>query len=207
MNLKPLEPGRSYFIKHTSHQMRGVIRGIYHRVDVNSLEHVSAQRLELNEIGEISVETHRPLFFDSYKTNRITGAFIVIDPLSNETLGAGMIVGVEGKEETQGQVTEAERTARFGHRSAVVTVDDSEAAILLERELFGRGALVAVIPAGGTAAIELAKAAGIIAVVTGEPPRFAIDARKLATHEAISLLERRGVLGGHEEQLLQGEGI
>ncbi len=117
MNLKPLETGRSYFIKHTSHQMRGVIRGIYHRVDVNTLEHVGAQRLELNEIGEISVETHRPLFFDSYKTNRITGAFIVIDTLSNETLGAGMILDIEGKEETRGQVTESERTARFGHRA------------------------------------------------------------------------------------------
>ena len=56
MNAKPLEPGRSYFIKHTSHQVRGVIRVIHHRLDVNTLEHVEAQRLELNEIGEISVE-------------------------------------------------------------------------------------------------------------------------------------------------------
>ena len=106
---------------------------------------MEAQRLELNEIGEISVETHRPLFFDPYTQNRITGAFIVIDPLSNETLGAGMIIDVEGKEETRGQVTEAERTTRFGHRPAVIAVDDSEAALLLERELFDRGALVAVV--------------------------------------------------------------
>ena len=66
----------------------------------------------------------------------------MIDPLSNETLGAGMIVDVEGREETRGQVTDAERAARFGHRAAVVAVDDSEAAILLERELFDRGAVV-----------------------------------------------------------------
>jgi hypothetical protein len=212
MNLKPLEPGRSYLIKHTSHQVRGVIRGIYHRVDVNTLQHVGAQRLELNEIGEISVETHRPLFFDSYKTNRITGAFIVIDPLSNETLGAGMIDAVEGREEIRGQVTESERTARFGHRSAVVAVDDSEAAILLERELFDRGVFVVVVPGPekpgvGAPAIELAKAAGAIAIVAGEPPRFSIDARKLATNEAVNLLERHGILGGREEQLLHGEGI
>ena len=44
MNAKPLEPGRSYFIKHTSHQVRGVIRGIHHRLDVNTLAHVEAQR-------------------------------------------------------------------------------------------------------------------------------------------------------------------
>ena len=145
MNAKPLEPGRSYFIKHTSHQVRAVIRSIHHRLDVNTLAHVGfdqgAERLELNEIGEISVETHRPLFFDPYSENRITGAFIVIDPLSNETLGAGMIIGIEGKEETRGQVTvtaAAERVTRSGNRPAVIAVEDSEAALLLERELFDR---------------------------------------------------------------------
>jgi sulfate adenylyltransferase large subunit len=207
MNAKPLEPGRSYFIKHTSHQVRGVIRTIHHRLNVNTLEHVEAQRLELNEIGEISVETHRPLFFDAYRTNRSTGAFIVIDPLSNETLGAGMIIDVEGKEETRGQVTEAERRTRFGHRAAVIAVEDSEAALLLERELFERGAFVAVIPEADPASLALAKTAGLIVIVTSAPPANAIDARRLATHEAVVVLERRGVLTGHEEQLLEGEGI
>jgi sulfate adenylyltransferase large subunit len=207
MNSKPLETGRSYFLKHTSHQVRAVIRGIHHRLDVNTLAHVDAQRLELNEIGEISVETHHPLFFDSYAQNRITGAFILIDPLSNETLGAGMILDVEGKEETRGQVTDAERATRFGNRSAVVVAGDSEAALLLERELFERGALVAVIADADAAALSLAKAAGLIVIVTGLAPPHAIDATRLATHEAITMLERRGVLVGHEEQLVEGEGI
>jgi sulfate adenylyltransferase large subunit len=207
MNSKPLEPGRSYFIKHTSHQVRGVIRAISYRLDVNTLAHLEASKLELNEIGEVSVETHRPLFFDPYKTNRTTGAFIVIDPLSNETLGAGMIVDVEGKEETRGQVTAAERATRFGNRAAVVAVDDSEAALLLERELFERGAMVAVVSEADAAAIALATAAGIILIVTGSAPAASIDARRLATHEAIGILERRGILIGHEEQLLEGEGI
>jgi sulfate adenylyltransferase large subunit len=207
MNAKPLEPGRSYFIKHTSHQVRGVIRSIHHRLDVNTLAHLEAQRLELNEIGEISVETHRPLFFDPYKENRITGAFIVIDPLSNATLGAGMIVGVEGKEETRGQVTAPERVTRFGHRPAVIAVDDAEAALLLERELFDRGALVAVIADVDPAAMTLAKAAGLILIVTGGVPANALDARRLATHDAIGALERRGILIGHDEQLVEGEGI
>ena len=61
MNAKPLEPGRSYFIKHTTHQVRGVVRGLHHRVDVNSLSHIPAQKLELNEIGEISVRHTVPL--------------------------------------------------------------------------------------------------------------------------------------------------
>jgi sulfate adenylyltransferase large subunit len=207
MNAKPLEPGRSYFIKHTSHQVRAIIRSIHHRLDVNTLAHLEAQKLELNEIGEISVETHRPLFFDPYTRNRITGAFIIIDPLSNETLGAGMIVDVEGKEETRGQVTASERATRFGNRSAVIAVDDSEAALLLERELFDRGALVAVIPEADPAAVALASAAGLILIVTGFVPPTAIDASRLATHEVIAILERRGILIGHEEQLLEGEGI
>ncbi|HEX4133333.1 MAG TPA: sulfate adenylyltransferase subunit CysN [Bryobacteraceae bacterium] len=207
MNARALEPGRSYFIKHTSHQVRGVIRGIHHRLDVNTLAHVEAQKLELNEIGEISVETHRPLFFDPYQQNRTTGAFIVIDPLSNETLGAGMIIDVEGREETRGQVTAAERATRFGNRSAIIAVDDSEAALLLERELFDRGALVVVIPEADAAALALANAAGLIVIVTGAAPPNAIDAGRLATHEAIGILERRGILVGHEEQLVEGEGI
>lgn len=211
MNAKPLDPGRSYLIKHTSHQVRGVVRGIHHRVDINSLEHVAAQRLELNEIGEISIETHRPLFFDPYTSNRITGAFIVIDPLSNETLGAGMIIDVEGKEETRGQVTSAERATRFGHKPAVIMVDDPEAALLLERELFDRGAATAVTETAGAATLELAKTAGLILIVTGEfpggAPAGAIDARGIAASDAVSLLERRGYITGHEEQVEAGEGI
>ena len=207
MNAKPLEPGRSYFIKHTSHQVRAVIRGIHHRLDVNTLAHVDATKLELNEIGEISVETHRPLFFDPYSKNRVTGAFIVIDPLSNETLAAGMIIDVEGKEETRGQVTAAERATRSGHRPALIAVDDSEAALLLERELFDRGVQVVVTTDIDPAALALAKAAGLIVIVTGIGPADAIDASRLATHEAIATLERRGVLTGREEQLLEGEGI
>jgi sulfate adenylyltransferase large subunit len=207
MNAKALEPGRSYFIKHSSHQVRGVVRGIHHRLDVNTLAHLEAAKLELNEIGEISVETHRPLFFDPYTMNRATGAFIVIDPLSNETLGAGMIIDVEGKEETRGQVTAAERATRSGNRAAVIAVDDSEEALLLERELFDRGAMVAVVVEADPAVLALANAAGMILIVTGSAPGHSIDARRLATHEVIGILERRGILIGHEEQLLEGEGI
>jgi hypothetical protein len=201
MNARALEPGRSYFIKHTSHQVRGVVRTINYRTDVNTLDRVGASRLELNEIGEISVETHHPLYFDAYSVNRVTGAFIVIDPLSNETLGAGMIVDLEGKEETRGQVSDFERAARFGHHGAIVAVEDTESALLLERELFDRGANVAV------GISPDAAAAGMIVIVIGAAPHGAIDLRRLAPHEGVRLLERRGVLTGHGELLIEGEGI
>jgi hypothetical protein len=207
MNAKALEPGRSYFIKHTSHQVRGVIRAINYRIDVNTLARIGAARLELNEIGEISVETHHPLYFDTYALNRVTGAFIVIDPLSNETLGAGMIVDIEGKEETRGQVSVNERIARFGHRTAIVMVEDTQSALLLERELFERGAAVAVVASLDASAQNLASLAGLIVIAIGGGPAGGIDLRRMATHEAVRQLERRGILTGHEEQLTEGEGI
>jgi sulfate adenylyltransferase subunit 1 (EFTu-like GTPase family) len=207
MNAKALEPGRSYFIKHTSHQVRGVVRAINYRLDINTLDRVGAARLQLNEIGEISVETHHPLYFDAYTENRVTGAFIVIDPLSNETLGAGMIVDIEGHEEIRGQVSDADRIARFGHRGAVVAVEDTAAALLLERDLFDRGANVAVTAALDAGAAVLSHSAGLIAIVIGHVPAGAVDLRRMATHEAIRQLERRGVLIGREEMLTGGEGI
>jgi sulfate adenylyltransferase large subunit len=207
MNAKALEPGRSYFIKHTSHQVRGVVRAINYRLDVNTLARVGAARLELNEIGEISVETHHPLYFDTYAVNRVTGAFIVIDPLSNETLGAGMILDIEGREEVRGQVSDTDRIARYGHRGAVVTVEDTQSAWLLERELFDRGANVAVAASLEGTSAALANAAGLIVIVIGHAPAGAIDLRRVATQEAVRQLERRGVLTGHEEQLIEGEGI
>jgi sulfate adenylyltransferase large subunit len=207
MNAKALELGRSYVIKHTSHQVRGVVRAINFRVDVNTLARVGAARLELNEIGEISVETHHPLYFDAYSTNRITGGFIIIDPLSNETLGAGMIVDIEGKEETRGQVSQADRASRFGHRAAVVAVEDNESAILLERELFDRGSNVVVVSSPEASALKLASAAGLIVIVIGSVPAGAIDLRRTATQESVRQLGRLGVLAGHEELLLEGEGI
>jgi sulfate adenylyltransferase large subunit len=207
MNAQPLEPGRSYFIKHTAHQVRGVIRSVNYRVDVNSLEHLSATRLELNEIGEISVESHHPLFFDPYAKNRVTGAFIIIDPVSNETLAAGMIIDIEGKEETRGVVMESDRTARFGHRSAIISVEDHESAVLLERELFDRGSAVVIVESADYETAKLAKAAGLIVIVTGIAPPNAIDAGRLSPNEALGLLERRGVLVSREEQMGSGEGI
>ncbi|HVY94721.1 MAG TPA: hypothetical protein VHA14_18290, partial [Bryobacteraceae bacterium] len=136
-----------------------------------------------------------------------TGAFIVIDPVSNETLAAGMIIDIEGKEETRGLVLESDRVARFGHRSAIVAVEDHESAVLLERELFDRGAAVVVVESADAQSAKLAKAAGLIVIVTGAAPANAIDARKLSPVEALSLLERRNVLSSREEQTGLGEGI
>jgi len=207
MNSKPLEPGRNYLIKHTAHQTRAMVRSINYRVDVNTLEHQQASRLELNEIGEVSVESHRPLFFDEYSANRATGAFIFIDPLSNETLGAAMIASIEGNEETRGQVSQGERATRFGHPAAVLAVEDHEAAQMLERELFDRGAGVVVAEAPSAESLAIAMSAGLLVIVPGGIPADAIDLQRLTLEDAIRLLEKRGILSRGTSQFFIGEGI
>src|SRR5882724_6924371 len=93
MNQAPLELRGAYLIKHTTLQTAATVIAIRHRVDINTLEKVEATALQMNEIGAVIVETHKPLFFDPYQQNRATGAFILIDPITNETVGAGMITG------------------------------------------------------------------------------------------------------------------
>ena len=207
MSSKPLEPGRNYLIKHTAHQTRAVVRSINYRVDVNTLEHQQVSRLDLNEIGEVSVESHRSLFFDEYSVNRGTGGFIFIDPLSNETLGAGMIVSIEGHEETRGQVSGGERAARFGHPAAVLAVEDHQAAQMLERELFDRGAAAVVAELPSADALALATAAGLLVIVPGAAPPDAIDLNRLTLEDAVRVLEKRGILSRETSQFFIGDGI
>jgi len=98
MHEDELEAGREYYIKHGSKMTTGHISQIHYSVDVNSLEHQSAQRLNLNEIGNADLQVSEALHFDAYQQNRNTGAFIIIDRITNITVGAGMITGkVEGK--------------------------------------------------------------------------------------------------------------
>ena len=95
MNEKPAVPDRPYLLKHTTQTLPARLVNIHHRVDIQTLSSQPAEELRLNEIGVVLVETQRPLFADPYRRNRITGSFILLDPLTNETLGAGMIESVE----------------------------------------------------------------------------------------------------------------
>ena len=90
----PLLPGAKYAIKHTTRSSRALVTDLQYRLDVNTLHRdESADRLDLNEIGRIRIRTTVPLFFDSYRRNRHTGSFIIIDEATNATVGAGMITG------------------------------------------------------------------------------------------------------------------
>ncbi|MGI8412097.1 MAG: sulfate adenylyltransferase subunit 1 [Solirubrobacteraceae bacterium] len=91
MSDRALRPGARYAIKHTTRTARAVVEELEHRVDVNTLAHVDADRLELNEIGRVRLRTSTPLIVDPYARNRTTGSFILIDEATNDTVGAGMV--------------------------------------------------------------------------------------------------------------------
>jgi bifunctional enzyme CysN/CysC/sulfate adenylyltransferase subunit 1 len=93
MHEEPLVVERTYIAKHTTRTVRATVKAIRYRVDVNSLEHLASEQLAMNEIAEVEFATNLPLFFDSYRECRWTGSLILIDALSNATVGAAMIVG------------------------------------------------------------------------------------------------------------------
>ena len=91
MDEEPMLPGRPYLMKIGCQTVSMSCANLKHRVDVNSLEHLAAKTLELNGIGVCNLHLDRPIAFDAYADNRDTGGFIVIDRLSNRTVGAGML--------------------------------------------------------------------------------------------------------------------
>lgn len=91
MDHQPLETGRPYLLKHTTRTVCASVTRIKSVIDPATLQREAADRLMLNQFGEVEIETHQPLYCDPYSENRVTGAFIVIDPITNGTLAAGMI--------------------------------------------------------------------------------------------------------------------
>jgi sulfate adenylyltransferase subunit 1 len=88
----PLDRARTYLIRHTTRDSKAKLTGIDHRLDVNTLENLPAEKLAMNDIAEVTFKLAQPLFTDPYLENRGTGAFIVIDESNNNTVGAGMIL-------------------------------------------------------------------------------------------------------------------
>lgn len=93
LNDKPLNPRGKYTIKHTTQDLRCIVKEIRYKVNINTLHRIEDDlQLGLNDIGRISIRTTKPLFYDSYRRNRTTGSVILIDEFTNETVGAGMIL-------------------------------------------------------------------------------------------------------------------
>ncbi len=156
MGEEPMLPGKKYDIKRATSYVPGSIPSIVHRIDVNTLEQGAASELKLNEIGRVKVALDAPIALDGYEHNRTTGAFIVIDRLTNGTVGAGMIIAAPvghggGQHGRLAHVSTEERAARFGQQPATVLFSGlsgagkSTLAYAVERKLFDMGRAVYVL--------------------------------------------------------------
>lgn len=92
MNPRPMQINGKYALKHTTRDVRCLIKEVHYKVNVNNLDHIEDDKeVRMNDIARVSIRTTRPLFFDSYRRNRRTGAVVLIDEGTNETVGVGMI--------------------------------------------------------------------------------------------------------------------
>jgi hypothetical protein len=174
----PLRTDKSYLLKHGSRTVRAEVAGIRNRLNINTFERELTTTLHLNEIGVVDIETSSPLYFDSYQENPITGSLILIDPATNETVAAGMILGEKtgrarhqqsSRESATGRhVTSADRLARYGHIGAAVDLRGRlEVAHRLESILFNQGAAVVVLKDATSQVISTFANSGFIALNVG----------------------------------------
>ena len=165
MGEEPMTPGKQYIVKHGAKQVFGRVETLRDRIDVNTLELAPASTLELNEIGRIRLVTSEPVAYDAYEDNRSTGSFILIDRLSNITVGAGMIEMPGGQaarshwdETPHGQLTPTgaavsaeEKAQRLGQTPVTILftgLSKSGKTVIaqaVERKLFDEGRLATVI--------------------------------------------------------------
>lgn len=93
MNVKPLYSRTKVIVKHTTNECMAIVKELKYKVDINTLHRIEEiEKLDMNDIGRITLRTSKPLFYDPYKRNRQTGSIIIIDEQTNETIGAGMII-------------------------------------------------------------------------------------------------------------------
>jgi len=93
MNQRPVRLQDKFFVRHTAREVKGILKEIQYKLDINTLQRVeNCDQLAMNDIARIKIRTAQPLFFDSYRKNRITGSVILVDEGTFETVGAGMII-------------------------------------------------------------------------------------------------------------------
>ncbi len=144
MDQRPLERNRRYLLKQASQTVPAAIAALDYRCDIGTLAHVPAEVLRMNDVGVAVLQLARPKAFDCYAENRITGAFILIDPETNGTVAAGMVTEVHADEAIEenvppapGLVTPQERISRWGHQGGILELRGNAQVInQIERSLF-----------------------------------------------------------------------
>jgi bifunctional enzyme CysN/CysC/sulfate adenylyltransferase subunit 1 len=190
MNEEPLVVGRTYVAKHTTRTVRATVKAIRYRVDVGSLEQQPAENLAMNEIAEVELDTNLPLFFDAYAESRTTGSMILIDGVTNATVGAAMIVGAAeaiDDEQVKAALVLVPGRPKLAHRLHEALEVRLQRVAVIDDALIPDDALVAAVRALGLA--------GVTAITARE-----FSAERLA--EVVRIVE-----GFAEGSVVVGEGL
>ncbi len=123
MNEKKMDVSTQFYIKHNSHTTKAKINNIRYRVDVNTLDKSEIDSFSLNEIGRVGITTVKPLYFDPYKKNRNTGAFVLINPVTNNTVAVGMIIDKLSSKELNINITDTDRDKIIRSESLISKID------------------------------------------------------------------------------------
>lgn len=166
MDEKPMDPTTHFFIKHANNNTKVRIDKIQYKVDVNTMQKSSIDYFKLNEIGRVVFTTNKPLFFDPYKKNKSTGSFILIDPVTHNTVAVGMIIDKLNADNLPSRITENDREQirkgiglipsteyekHYNQRGATLWLTGlhgsgkNELAFSLEKQLFDMGATVVLL--------------------------------------------------------------
>jgi len=166
MDEEPMDDSVQFFLKHTTNTTRARIDTLRYKVDVNNLKKNPIKKLHLNEIGRAVITTAKPLFFDPYIKNKSTGSFILIDPVSNNTVAVGMILDKMSADELPSRITEKEiekiesgigliaqneYSKKYNQKTATIWITGLHGsgknllAFMLEKRLFQLGATVVLL--------------------------------------------------------------
>ena len=192
-----LVAGKQYDIKFSSSVTQGAVSKVHHRVDVNTMEKHPATAVKLNEIALCEVTLNKPMSFDSYQNNRATGAFIIIDRLTNVTVGAGMVVGEAQDNDTDSaEVSAEDKAKRFGQKPAIIAINGSnpeDSAQRLDRRLFEMGKVASI---ANNEQAQVLKNAGLIALVPGgaDDASISLAADEDSLDSMIATLQEKGII-------------
>ncbi len=166
MDEVPMDPNTHFFIKHANNNSRARIDKIQYKIDVNTLKRSAVDHFDLNEIGRVVLTTNKPIFFDAYKKNKSTGSFVLIDPVTNNTVAVGMIIDHLSADDLPSRISEQDRERirsgqglisaeayqkRYHQQGATLWITGlhgsgkNEMAFSLEKQLFDMGATVVLL--------------------------------------------------------------
>jgi bifunctional enzyme CysN/CysC len=206
MDEKSLNMSKSFIIKHTTQKLKARIDSVRYVIDVNTYHRTPAETLNLNQIGRLVITSSRPLYFDSYTKNRQTGSFILIDPMSHNTVAVGMIIdrvsqdqlptnilSTDEKQTTRSLITPEEREKRLGGPAKTYWITGLPAsgkrdlAYRLEKVLFDQGQQVVVLD-GSVLRSSLNRELGFVKADRDENLRRVAELAKMLNDQGLPVI-------------------